>query len=176
MTREPISRAISFVFEEWRSKAPAAKRVGRLDSSEMTRALKNLITGRIGIADPTAWFENQMKRVFGIDVFSQPYDLERGFTIIEHKNHPALLIRMEDIQRSLAVGLGELLGIDPGQIEIRTANRASDGWYTDSYRQFKAEFRLAPDLLNDILKSRYARHFYLEDIPSIIKQWSEVPA
>ena len=70
MTREPIARAISLVFQDRQRRMPEAIRSdGTVDPLLAERAVSGLLASGVGLADPTGWFDNELRDVFGIDVF-----------------------------------------------------------------------------------------------------------
>jgi hypothetical protein len=177
LTREPIARGISFVFEDCKKKAPGALLDdGNLDPAAIRQAIEQLLGEGTGHADPGLWFDNELKASFGLDVFSVPYDLARGYTLIRSADVSLLILRMEDLNRSLPAALGELLGIDGGTIQMSRANEADDKWYAPSMDVQKRSFRLPRETLDRIFSSRYMRHFYPNDIERLRKRWEQEPA
>ena len=126
LTREPVARAISFAFEDWQKKAPEARSSdGDLDVSRMTEAVDMLLQKYGGHADPTHWFDRELNEVFNVDVFSKPYDRDRGYTILHKGNISVLVMRLEDLNRSLPKALEAFLGIDPEQVVLQRANEGA---------------------------------------------------
>ena len=129
LTREPVSRAFSFVFEDWKKQAPGAKSDSDLQRAHMCSALNRLLSTKNGISDPTRWFDSEVFEVFGFDVFSQPYDFEKGFVTYQKGSVSLLLIRLEDLDRSLPDALSEFLNIDASSVPKLVANQSSAKWY-----------------------------------------------
>jgi hypothetical protein len=177
LTREPIARAISFVFEDWKKKTPRALlENGHLDDAAMKQAIESLLSEGSDHADPGQWFDKELKRSFGLDVFSVPYDESRGYTLVRTGDVSLLILRMEDLNRSLPAALGDLLGIDSQAITMSRANEADEKWYARSMDVQKRSFRLPRETLDRIFSSRYMRHFYPNDIERLRTRWEQTPS
>lgn len=50
------------------------------------------------------WFDNEIKTVFGIDVYSQPFDFEKGYAVFSNERTKVLLFRLEDLDRAFEGG------------------------------------------------------------------------
>ena len=122
LTREPVGRAISFAFEDWRRQLPEVKDLEELDVDRMIRLVRRKLRSGSPHADPGRWFEREIEAVFGIDVMSVPYDFERGFVTLRRGPVEVLILRMEDLNRSLAAGLADLLDLDREEVEMVRAN------------------------------------------------------
>lgn len=176
LTREPIGRAVSFVFEDWRKKAPHARQTdGQLDPQVMASAVEEILESVGNHADPSGWFDEEIKGVFGIDIFSVPFDFERGFVLLQRGPVRVLLMRMEDLDGALPLGIEACLGVPARDVEIRRANEGSKSWYRDSFQKVKQSLRLREELVDRILSTRYVRHFYPEQIDALRRRWL-VPA
>jgi hypothetical protein len=174
LTREPIGRAVSFAFEDWRKKAPdALSDEGELDTSQMTAAVAEMLREENGHSDPGLWFESELKECLGIDVFSTPYRFDQGFTILPDNNTPALVIRLEDLDRSLRPALASFLSVHPNAIKVHQTNVGSDKWYAESLRQVKQSFALPDLVVQRVLGTRYMNHFYPTEKNELHQRWSE---
>lgn len=69
IVREPVARAISFVFEDWKKQAPDALNQGRLDPVIMQTRIKELLATNEVVANPSLWFKDEIETSLGIDVF-----------------------------------------------------------------------------------------------------------
>lgn len=176
LTREPVGRAISFVFEDWKKKALQAQRAdGRLDIDAMADAVTNLLHEHAGHADPGQWFERELHAGLGVDVFSVPYDRDRGFTVVREGAVTALVMRMEDLDRALVPGLATLLDVDPSHITVQRANTGGQKWYAEALRTVKDSYRLPADLAGEIFETRYMRHFYSQEADRLRQRWTRGP-
>jgi hypothetical protein len=173
LTREPIARAVSFAFEDWKKKAPNALREnGAFDTDAVTEKVKRMLKNQAAHGDPSHWFDRELKEVLGIDVFAEPYDRMKGYTIIEGSKVSALVLRLEDMNRSLPDALSAFLGVEKRRVDIRSENVGDRKWYADSLQHVKDRFTLPPDLAQSVLDTRYVKHFYSPDAPHILDRWS----
>lgn len=173
LTREPVARAVSFAFEDWKKKAPnALLENGAFDTDALTKSVKRMLINQSGHGNLSHWFDRELKDVLGVDVFASPYDRKKGYTIIEGDKVSVLVLRLEDINRSLPEALAEFLGVEAEQVSMRAENVGDRKWYADSLKQVKNHFVLPPDLAQSVLRTRYFQHFYGADTPQILDRWS----
>lgn len=161
LTRDPVSMKISSFFENiavYRREVLDA--AGALDPVRVMSALR-----RYAFHDyeenrdyTCSWFQDELETVFGIDVFSVPYDFSRGYTILRRENVGVLVIRLEDLQRSFAPAMEDFLGA-PG-LKLAQVNAAAGKSSWPQYQAVLREFTLPAELFDRIYSSRYARHFY----------------
>lgn len=171
LTREPVSRAISHVFEDWKTKTPDANIEGSLDTRVMEKAIIDLVSKKNGISDPTLWFDNELKYCFGIDVFEVPFDSKKGYSIYKSGPIEVLLLRMADMNRVLNDALVEFLSLEEKSITLVNANVGKGKWYSKSLEEVKEKILIPPNVIENMLNTRYMNHFYYKDIPGIRKKW-----
>lgn len=173
LTREPISRAISFVFEDLRKQAADAILAdGTIDRGRLLVAIDRLLKSRNGTADPGEWFDRELRHVFGVDVFSQPHDFERGYTVLRKGSVSVLVMRLEDLDRHLARALGDFLGIDTTGVNLRSANVGQGKWYAEDLAWVKQHLKISRDTLDELTSTRYFEHFYSAQRDELIARWS----
>lgn len=173
LTREPISRAISFVFEDAIKQMPEAHLPdGSYDLGRVQAVVQELLASRNGVSDPTAWFDREMKGQFGVDVFARPFDAERGFEIFEETDCSVLVIRMEDLNRVLPEALATFLGIDVANIQVQQANVGHHKDYAGDLKAVKQQLVLPDELLDNVLATHYVDHFYPEERLRLRARWS----
>jgi len=170
LTREPVAKTISTVFEmldvifpEWKAKYQA----GEWDLYEMQDTIvKRYVIGP-GRGD---WYDTQMKPVFDIDVYSQPFPHQQGYEIYHGKNNSRLLLlRLEDLNRVGQKVLGHFLNVK--EFHLVQANASEKKEYSDLYREFK-KIPLPASFLESMYASMYARHFYSdEEINGFYQKW-----
>lgn len=170
--REPVARAISFAFEDWRRKLGTGNPGDALDPVRMRQVVSRLLENDTGHADPTRWFTLELQATFGIDVFARPFDRERGFSIERGGLASCLVLRVEELNRVLTHALASFLEIDELRVRPKLANVGAGKWYSDVLTQVKSEFRLPRDILERLYATRYAQHFYGAEIPALMEKWS----
>ena len=173
LTREPISRAISFVFEDAIKQMPEAMlHDGSYNLQRVQAVIQELLAANNGVADPTEWFDRELGEQFGIDVFAQPFDAESGYAIFEGDNCSVLLMRMEDLNRVLPKALGAFLDKKVEDIQIQHANVGRHKDYAEDLSRVKQQLQLPGELLDNVLSTRYVKHFYPEEQRHLRARWS----
>ena len=124
--------------------------------------------------EPIAWFDEEIRDVFGIDVYAQPFPSEDGYQILRKGNVSLLLIRVEDLDTCHAAAFGDFLGIDaPPLRKLHISERKSS---KQVYRSFLQNVKLPVTVLDQMYDSRYARHFYSpDDITRFRQRWGGKP-
>ena len=173
LAREPVARNVSSFFHNLDMFVP-----------NCASRYKN---GQIGITDiarqylgsfhehdvPLNWFDNEMKRVFAIDVFSDEnlHYRHGGISIYKRGRVELLVLRAEDIDNLASQALRRFLNIDV--VSLKNANVAQDKDYSRVYRDFKRELRLPTEYLSRMYESKYVKHFYSpQEIERFWLHWS----
>ncbi|GIL15442.1 MAG: hypothetical protein BroJett039_06150 [Chloroflexota bacterium] len=105
-----------------------------------------------------AWFDAQMRPVFNIDVFQEPFDHARGYQICQSKTNRLLVMRLEDLRRVVTPAMQEFLNIP--NFTLTAANISETKGYGEIYKQFVEQARLPHEYVERMHNTRYARHFY----------------
>ena len=170
LTREPVARTISTVFEMldvifpgWKAKYEA----GEWDLYEMQDTIVKRYVSGPGRGD---WYDTQMKPVFDVDVYAQPFPHQQGYEIYQGKNHSRLLLlRLEDLNRVGQKVFSDFLNLK--DFELVRANVGEQKEYSDLYRDFK-KIPLPAAYLEKMYSSRYARQFYTDaEINGFYQKW-----
>ncbi len=120
---------------------------------------------------PITWFDRELKRNFGFDVYQQEFDKQRGYQIYHHENFDILVVKLESVDDVFAAGVEELLGIS--NLKLVRKNDSSDHKYAAKYNQLKATVRLKPDWLEQLYKTPWVEKFYTaKEISRFIQKWS----
>jgi hypothetical protein len=174
MTREPIGLIVSGIFENMKMyykqlldsrKKPAKEKVLQFLAERFTQLdiSKNYYCN---------WFDEELKEVFDIDVYSEPYDFDNGFSILSRDNVSVLIMRLEDMKRSFNQAIYRFLG--PGKINLRRVNEGNKKYYSKQYKEILKLLKLPLRVCEKIYSSKYAQHFYTPDeISGFIKKWSQ---
>ena len=116
------------------------------------------------------WFDKELKGVFGIDVFTSPFNKEKGFSIIKQNNIEVLLLKNEKLNQ-LETIIGEFVGAPHFKI-INTNESASR---TDSflYKNLKDTIKLPRKLFSRVYEGNpKMNHFYSEEeLSAFWKKW-----
>jgi hypothetical protein len=173
LVREPVARNISSFFSNLDLFIPDF--IGRF-----TR-------GDIGIPDitrhylqdfhehtyPLTWFDNEVKDVFGIDVFSNENLIQQSRGLFSYKrgNVDLLVLRVDDIDEVAVPALQDFLGIELNSLVV--ANEAEGQEYDRAYREFKKELKLPEQYLSAMYQSKLVTRFYSDtEIDRFRRNWS----
>jgi hypothetical protein len=161
MTREPISVELSAFFEN--IEVYGHEVFDPLKKINIDKTIDYINRNIIGLCDVEknyycTWFDEELKEVFGIDVYTVPYDFVRGYSIIMKDNVSVLLMRLEDMGRSFRQALADFLKVP--DIELIRENTANSKEYWNEYRTVLEKISIPAESFDVIYSSRYARHFY----------------
>ena len=106
------------------------------------------------------WLEDEMNAAFGLDVFAEPFDKQKGYTIVS-KNNVSLFLYRIDFLSSLEKEIGDFVGI--GNFKLLQSNLAEGKAYNMAYHSFLDEVRIQREVYEGIMNSRYMKHFYTEE-------------
>lgn len=107
------------------------------------------------------WFNKEIKELFDIDVYSYPFDKDKGYTIIKKGNVELLLMTMEKMNYNVQV-VGDFVGIP--NFEYTLCNVGAEKEYKYAYKEVLEKI----DICDDIIEFYYASngsmdHFYTEE-------------
>ena len=163
--RDPIARDVSFFFECLPLLCPEL--TGRSDCrvSELLDAFYKYLDEHSPmhfVPHPLHWFDDEIVPLFNIDIYSTPYDHERGFSLYESENARLLVIRLEDFSSSLSDALQSLLCLN--RVKIENSNRAIQKTAIHQsyslYPEFRKQVRFSDRYLDNIYMSKFCNHFY----------------
>ena len=148
-TRDPIARNISAYFQN----------LGTKFFSDLDWLEEDFISN-YPHSVPLRWFDVELKSVTGIDVFEEEFPINQGWQILKHDGVKVLILRQENLARTIKSGvIQEFLGA--GDINLTESfNRSNAKEYSKRYAEFKEKVRIPEGLLDSLLASKYAEHFY----------------
>lgn len=121
--------------------------------------------------DEFSWFDYELKKVFNIDVFSHPFDKEKGYTIIKENNVEILLIKLENLS-SLDSVIGDF--INDKEYVLNSINKNDDKIYSYTYQELKSRVLICPEYYEYYYENDRLQHFYTqEEIEKFCDKWKE---
>lgn len=115
------------------------------------------------------FFDEQLKKYFGIDIYQYPFDMEKGYQIYNIDNFEIFVYQLEKLN-SLQEEIGNFFGIN--DFHINTRNSADEKWYKRYYDEAKKEIKLRKEYFEECYSGKYIKHFYNdEDIEKFKKRW-----
>jgi glycosyltransferase involved in cell wall biosynthesis len=159
LVRDPIARNISAFFQSINEFISGAAE--RYDAGEFTA--DDIIARFIESYNhdiPITWFQDQMKPVFGIDVFATDFPHQQGFAIYRGHHANLLVIKFEMLNECVNAAVHKFLGLsDFGLTEV---NAGKDKVYKHLYSEVLDRIALPEEFIDRMYASRYARHFYTD--------------
>lgn len=173
LVRDPIARSLSAVFQVPRLVgAELLDEAGHFKVARTVEFLEQRLQSPGAFEFTFGWFDREIKSVFGIDVFSGPFDKEQGWTIYRRNGIELLVLRMEDLSSIGPYALASFLGA-PEPIPLRQDNITQNKHSGDEYRAVREQFRLSVPFCESVYASRYARHFYSDTmIEAFMEKWA----
>ena len=156
LVREPVAANVSLFFQVFSKYAGTNCRPADYNVDELTR----IFVDRYMHSRPLTWFDTELKRMLGIDVYEHPFPTDKGYTTISSGNTDLLVLRCELDDVSKAGVIAEFVGLD--EFEIVRSNIAADKPYADRYAEFRERACLPEALIDEMYMSKYSRHFYTD--------------
>jgi hypothetical protein len=100
------------------------------------------------------WFDHQFFR--GIDVYSEPFDVDQGFRTLGQGGARVFLYRVDHLPR-LTMPLAEFTGLP---VQLVPTNCAADKDYAGLYHTILGILRFPAAVVDRVLKSALVRHFF----------------
>ena len=169
LTREPIGRNVSAFFENFGRDTGVSYEQASFSLEE----LKALFLANYEHDTPLQWFDNNIRKHFGIDVYATPYP-ENGTATYFHRNVRLLVIRLEADDEAIIKAIKHFLGL-PAFALIKK-NVGKDKEYAMTYEAFTRTVKLPDEYIARMCESKYFNHFYSKEaIDTVRKKWSESP-
>ena len=159
LTREPIIREVSNIFENWKH---LYQNIEKVDKLELKRRLdENDFDFTLN------WFDTEFKEFLGFDIYDYKFDKESGYDIYEYNSMEILCIKQEDLREVGEKALKEFIGKN---ILLKDANKTANKKGNNLYSFLKNNYKTSNERLNTLYSSKYIKHFYSEDELSVFKK------
>lgn len=122
LVREPVARNISAFFQNV-DLSFSDFNCQDVDPVEIEALIENFLQ-IYPHETPLAWFDTQIKSVFGIDVFASNFPKSKGYKIYKADHPDMLLMRLENINECSQEAFKEFLGIE--RFVLLSDNRGGD--------------------------------------------------
>ena len=170
LVRDPIATNLSGYFHNYRWWPDDLRMRCESMSPDGTKLCSSIFWRPIRTLSLQSGLIWEMNAVFGIDVFQTEFDHRLGFSIVESNSTPLLILKVEDLDASLAPAFRKFLGID--SLNLVRTNEAEQKVYASLYSTFIRSLQLPVGYVSRLYDSRYARHFYSStDIDLFTKRW-----
>lgn len=171
MVRDPLATNLSGLFHNYRWWPAALKAQCDPPTADCLAAVESYFLDQYTHDVPDTWFDMEVKSLYGVDVFAEPFDPERGYAIYRNDFADVLLIKLEKLNACAADAMRDFLGIEDFRLE--ETNVAEDKEYAAIYQAFRKQIALPDSYLDRMYDSRVARRFYSPDeIAAFRRKWS----
>jgi len=137
-----------------------------------TETLLQLFLEKVDHDSPLSFFDNELKKVFGVDVYSSEFPTSRGYQIYNNNKAEVLLMRLENLNDCANKAFKDFLNID--ELELMHTNIGNKKAYASIYRSFKKFVVMHDSYINKMYNSKFMRHFYDElEINKFKAKWNE---
>ena len=173
LVRDPIAFVVSNLFENpYVATGMPLTRRKTLDAKKALGYLERELAGPDAFTYVNTWFERELHRVFGIDVFGEPFPKELGYAIYGSASAKALVLRLEDLSREGPKAIASFLDL-PAPLELRHSRVATESESAEEYRDVLSNVCLDASLCRQVYSSRLVTHFYDEtSIEGFISKWT----
>jgi len=161
LVREPVMRAISDLFQNWRS---LYDDIEKIEQEELRRHIEGLDHQYV-----LNWFDTEFYEYLKIDLYSLPFDKKKGYEIYRFDNLDILCIKLESLNAIETKVFTEFLGIKSNLVNTNLSiNKKGSGQY--SY--LKRSVKLGKEKLDGLYNSKLVKHFYTpEEVDGFVKKW-----
>ncbi len=171
MVRDPLATNLSGLFHNYRWWPAELKAQCDPPTADCLAAVESYFLDQYTHDVPDTWFDMEVKSLYGVDVFAEPFDPERGYAIYRNDVADVLLIKLEKLNACAADAMRDFLGIEDFRLE--ETNVAEDKEYAAIYQAFRKQIALPDSYLDRMYNSRVARRFYSPDeIAAFRRKWS----
>jgi len=166
LVREPIGRNCSFYFQNLDILWQTADAHERVEVSRLAGEYLDRFDHRGGIK----WFDREFKPVLGVDIYEHPFPHDKGYARVTDDRYDILVLR-SDLDDSLKKNcIEEFLGIEG--LSLAPKNVGSRKPYAPVYREFLDALELPESYVDEMLDSKYTRHFFSPDeIAALRARW-----
>jgi hypothetical protein len=172
LVREPVARNISSFFhniDKFIPNCSALYQAGKIDIAEITQHYLQKFHEH---TFPLRWFDEEMKTVFGIDVFSAKVSLlqDRRVFVYKRDGLDLLVMRTEDIDVVAQEAVQRFLHIK--DFDLKQANLSAEKHYNHVYDDFSRLVNLPDTYLTTLYESKYAKYFYTQkELTTFKERW-----
>lgn len=162
LVRDPIAFVISDLFQNpYFADESVQTGTGSIDPQKASKYINRKLSDLNTFTYINEWFNKELKTVFGIDVFAEPFPLEIGHAVYSKGNIEALVIRLEDLSEQGPKAISDFLGLrDP--LILKQSNARTNSNEKQAYQEVQDNVAISLSLCKKIYSSEFVKHFYSE--------------
>ncbi len=121
--------------------------------------------------DEFIWIRDEIKGAFGIDIYRESFNKEKGYSVYGNNTIKIFLFRLENLD-GIIDELGEFVG---KSLEIIRSNDSSSKYYSMAFKQFKDEVRISKDYINHYFEDNFYVDFFYskQEQKRFIDKWDK---
>jgi hypothetical protein len=164
LTRDPIARDISGVFQAWQH---------IFDVDDITKVTAEKILDYLHTNDflySENWFETDFLEYTGLNLLNEKFDADRGYQLYSANNIPILVMQLEQLNTVYSEAMSAFMG--QGEYVLLQENITSSRASGTLNKKVKTLFRLPLNKIDTIYNSKYINTFYsTAQIKSFKDKW-----
>lgn len=163
--RDPIGQALSFFMQQF---TPYCIKI-EADNNIVEQA--NLfVQQKIQANTQYEWFNKELKRLTGIDIFEYPFDKENGYCWIKKDNIEILVLKMENLNKNEEV-IREF--VNNKNFKIENTNEGAKKHYKYIYQTIKSDFKISSNVVKQAYdRNLFFKHLYTEkEKQEFLEKW-----
>lgn len=156
MVREPVSRDISMFFQNlpyWYVEYVNANQIDIREGG--IEFLKDVFDESFDHKYQLEWFDKEIKKLTGINIFNENYDVDKGYLKITKGKYELFLFRLEDIDKALQ----PLSIFVEKKIELKEKNIGNKKWYACIYVDLKKTIMTDEEYVLKMKNTRFSKFF-----------------
>lgn len=166
LVRDPISKNISSFFQDFEKNTGSTYAEDAFEIEALTR----LFIETYDHESPLVWFDQNIKKHLGIDIYETPFDIEERAQSFSIDDIDLLVLRCDLDNESKARQVSEFLGLEG--FSICNKNVSAQKSYATTYKAFKQNIHLPKSYLVRMIDSKYFQHFYnAAERDEIVAKW-----
>lgn len=166
LVREPIARAVSEYMQEF------SQMVINLNiDKNVIKGCEEFVANKISSNYEFNWFDEEIKELTGVDVYSYPFNKKEGYGWIKEKNIEILILKLEMLNKNFNI-LGEFVG--NRDLKLINDNIGEEKHYTYIYNEVKRGIRLPRTIVEKQYKDKKFLHFYSDnEAQKFMRYWQD---
>lgn len=178
IVRDPVAREISGLFHNLgflKDHHPLNHENGDLNIERVTSYLMDVFCNFTPKLDYLyEWFNEEIKEIFGVDIYSKSFDHNKGYHLIRHDNIELLAIKLENYDQHLVPAMSEFFDVEQITFELKHKNKAERRKNHEAYKQLTGNLVLPSEICEKIYSSQFCKYFFSKQERDIlINKWSK---
>lgn len=152
LVREPVARSISELFQNWQA---SYDDITEVDNEKLVRRMENA-----NYDFALNWFDTEFYEYTKIDIFSHPFDKQKGYSIYHFDDFDMICIKLESLNQVGEKAMQEFLG---EEFNLLGANKSAQKVTSEKFRFVKDNVKIDKAILDALYNSKLVQHFYTEE-------------